>query len=182
MQSTSVIVDAAAELAAAQTSGAEAHAPFEYTAAEAYLHKAREEQSYAEFEVAVAFGRKSRDCAQVARMLAEGVARANMGSTRPTLKTKARCRPGPEREPPIPDADQEPNARGAKPATDTVAPRRALVGEPKDPGEPQDPAEPADPVEPEDPPARPKKPIPAKPAPEPEPADEPLPEGDAPEQ
>lgn len=111
VQSSTLIVDAQAELAAAQTAGAEKQAPFEYVAAEEYLHKAREEQSYSDFEVSVRFAKKAKDCARAARQIAEQTTRAGMGIEETATKT-ARCRPGPERENGAPDPSEEPAARG----------------------------------------------------------------------
>lgn len=152
VQSSTLIVDAAAELAAAKTAQADEKAPFEYVAAEAYLHKAREEQSYSDFEISVIYARKSRDCARVARMLAEASTREAMGTTRATHVTKAKCRPGPERLIPIPDPAEEAAALQAK---------KLMKKQGKRPAPP--------------PPA--KQPPPEKSGP-PEPSD-PLPEGDA---
>ena len=162
VQSSTLIVDAASELAAAKTAQADSLAPFEYVAAEAYLHKAREEQSYADFEVAVTYAQKSRDCARVARMLAETATKEAMGSTRATHQTRARCRPGPERLIPIPDPVDE--ARALK-----QRPQKAGVSPPPPP-----PPTPTKPVNPE-----PTKPEPTKPEPaDPQAAEPPLPEGD----
>ena len=61
---------AAAEVAAAKAAGAERYAPYEYTAAVEYLHKAREEGGYADFQVAVEFAKKAQDFAHQARDLA----------------------------------------------------------------------------------------------------------------
>lgn len=165
-----MIVDAAAELEAAKTAQGPDQAPFEYTAAEAYLHKAREEQSYADFETAVLFARKSRDCARAARQLAEAATRESLKATRTRGENESRCRPGPLREPPIPDAQEEPNAEGAPgfrgkstgavvstvPPPAGQAPTKAPTTAPLKTG-PKKPIEPADP-----------------------PPEEPLPEGDAP--
>lgn len=115
IQSSTLIVDAAAELAAAKTANADAAAPFEYVAAEEYLHKAREEQSYADFQLAVAYAEKSRDCSRVARTRAEAFTKAAMGTTRATHTTKSKCRPGPERLIPIPDPSEEAAALKARP-------------------------------------------------------------------
>ena len=46
------MIDAAAELSAATTAGAADKSPYEYWAADSYLHKAREDHSYANFESA----------------------------------------------------------------------------------------------------------------------------------
>jgi len=67
VQSTAWMMDAEVALAAARTAGAADRAPYELTAAELYLHKAREELGYAEYEVAVDFARKATRNAQEAR-------------------------------------------------------------------------------------------------------------------
>src|SRR5687768_17638109 len=118
VQSATLVVGAQAGLAAAKTAQADQHAPFEYVAAEEYLHKAREEQSYADFQLAVTYAEKSRDCAKVARSRAEAVTKEAMGTTRPTHTTTAKCRPGPERLIPIPDPQDEAAAMKAKPLLD----------------------------------------------------------------
>lgn len=151
VQSTSLIVDAQAELAAARTAQAEELSPFEFVAAEAYLAKAREEQSYSDFEIAVDYAQRSLDCARVARMRAEAATREALGTSRPTMATRAKCRPGPARAVPAPD--EEPAA--ARRARAQSVPK-------KDPKEPDDPA--------------PAPAPPPPPPPEPE-----LPEGDLPD-
>lgn len=149
VQSSTLLVDAAAELAAADTAQAQELAPFEYTAAEAYLHKAREEQSYADFELAVDFARKSRACARVARMIAEAKTKEKMGAQRPTIQTRAKCRPGPYREG-LPDAQDEAMVQKRAPA-DGAKKAEPKKDEPKKveakkPVKPVVPKEPADPL------------------------------------
>ncbi|HJZ85825.1 MAG TPA: hypothetical protein VKN99_11675 [Polyangia bacterium] len=61
---------AAYAVEAARAVGADKLAPYEYTSAVEYLHKAREEASYAQFQFAIAFGHKSEDMAEKARLLA----------------------------------------------------------------------------------------------------------------
>lgn len=139
MQSSSLIVDAAAALAAAKTAQADQHAPFEYVAAEEYLSKAREEQSYSDFQLAVIYAEKARDCARVARARAEAVTKETMGTTRATHVTKAKCRPGPERLIPIPDPSEEASALKAKPLIDQM---KRKSGEKKTPVKPEEPADP----------------------------------------
>ena len=70
--SSSVLIDAAAEVAAARTAGAEDAAPYELASAEAFLAKAQQEQGEAEFELAVALARRSVACAQSAVARTEG--------------------------------------------------------------------------------------------------------------
>lgn len=173
IQSTSVIIDAQAELAAATTANARDLAPFEYVAAEAYLHKAREEQSYADFQVSVEYGEKSLDCARVARMRAESAARESLGTTRPTKATAKKCLPGPHRAN-LPPADEEKEAgSGPKVSVKTPPPAPKRPGEPSDPkpGEPADPG-PADPAPPQN------KNLVEEPDVMPD-GDAPLPEGDS---
>jgi hypothetical protein len=155
VQSTSTIVDAAAELEAAKTARGDETAPFEYTAAEAYLHKAREEQSYADFETAVRYAQKSRDCARAARQISEAQTKESLKSTRPSSDTQGRCRPGPVREPAIPDAQEEPNAEGAPgfrgKSTGAVIVKAPPSAQPIPAQKSKGPVKPNEPKEPEDP-------------------------------
>ncbi|MGC4115538.1 MAG: DUF4398 domain-containing protein [Myxococcales bacterium] len=66
-QSTALIMDGDVQLEAARMADAPKLAPYEFTAAEAYLHKAREEQGYSDFEVSIDFGRKAVKFAQEAK-------------------------------------------------------------------------------------------------------------------
>lgn len=59
-----------AELEVARTADAEALAPYEYTAAVAYLDKTREEHGYADFSVSRDFGEKALKFARSARVKA----------------------------------------------------------------------------------------------------------------
>lgn len=59
-QSTALIMDADVLLQAATTADAEKLAPFEWTEAREYLHKAREEQGYADYETAIDFAEKAK--------------------------------------------------------------------------------------------------------------------------
>ena len=61
---------AAGAVAAAKQANAEQYAPYEYTAAVEYLHKAREEAGYAEYQVAIAYGRRAEELATRARAIA----------------------------------------------------------------------------------------------------------------
>jgi hypothetical protein len=138
VQSSALLVDAQAELAAAKTAEAEKQAPFEYTAAEEYLHKAREEQSYADYEVSVTFARKARDCALLARRIAESKTRAALGASGASTAGSPRCRPGPERSLVMLDPNEEPAAQDPGGTKKTKPKKRspskpAVKDEPKDP-------------------------------------------------
>jgi hypothetical protein len=61
---------AASALAAAKEAQADRYAPYEYTAAEAYLHKAREEAAYAQYQDSIEYGRKAEEQAHRARAIA----------------------------------------------------------------------------------------------------------------
>jgi hypothetical protein len=61
---------AASALAAAKEAQADRYAPYEYTAADAYLHKAREEAAYAQYQDSIEYGRKAEEQAHRARALA----------------------------------------------------------------------------------------------------------------
>lgn len=61
--STYLIVSAQADLEGAKAAEAEKYAVYEYTAADQYLHKAREEQGYADFGPSIDFAYKAQDLA-----------------------------------------------------------------------------------------------------------------------
>lgn len=174
VQSTSLIIDAQAELTAAETAGGEKMAPFEYAAAEEYLHKAREEQSYADFEVASRFAQKSKECARAARQLADKGTRTGMGVTSELPKKTAKCRPGPERAGIRPDPSDEPAA--APPVPEPADPKPG----PAAPVKKAEPSRRAPGGEPEDPPPPPPEttPPPGRKIVKPKVAEDPLPDGD----
>ena len=78
---TQVSQTASGELAAAKAANADKYAPYEYTAAVEYLHKAREEEGYADHEAAVHFGKMAADLASKAREIA--LAQAASGAPLP---------------------------------------------------------------------------------------------------
>ncbi len=61
---------AASALAAAKEAQADKLAPYEYTAAESYLHKAREEAGHAQYQDSIEFGHRAEELAQRARAIA----------------------------------------------------------------------------------------------------------------
>src|SRR4029077_4384141 len=61
---------AASAVSAAKLAQADRYAPYEYTAAEEYLHKAREEAGYSEYQDAIDYGKKAEDLANRARAIA----------------------------------------------------------------------------------------------------------------
>lgn len=153
IRSSSTIVSASAELAAAETAQGRAMAPYELLAAEAYLHKAREEESYSDFEVAELLARKARDCARVARMRAERQTRKDLGVSEAGPKTEAQCYAGPPGARPAQGLDAPVAAAATTGATPSAAPAAQPTPSaiPKvDPGKkkpvkPED-DEPADPI------------------------------------
>ena len=92
--SSYLIVGAQADLEGAQAAEAEKYAVYEYTAAAEYLHKAREEQGYADFGPSIDFAYKAQDLAQKA------TARAH------DEKKKLSEGPGAEWEAPATETDQ----------------------------------------------------------------------------
>jgi hypothetical protein len=78
---------AASAVSAAKLAGADRYAPYEYTAAEEYLHKAREEAGYAQYQDAIEYGRRSEDYANRARAIA--VARLAQQPTKSSTATPA---------------------------------------------------------------------------------------------
>ncbi len=67
VQSTAALIDADVELEAARAAGGAQSSPYEFTGAEAYLHKAREVDGRAEHEKAARLARKALELAKQAR-------------------------------------------------------------------------------------------------------------------
>ena len=67
VQSTAYLLDADVQIQAARTAGAERYAPYEWTAANLYLRKAREEVGYSDFQAGVDFAEKASKFANDAR-------------------------------------------------------------------------------------------------------------------
>jgi hypothetical protein len=84
-------VKAAGAVSAAKLAQADRYAPYEYTAAEEYLHKAREEAGYAEYQDAIEFGRKAEELANRGRAIAVAKLSESAGaSSAATPATEAR--------------------------------------------------------------------------------------------
>jgi hypothetical protein len=77
-----VSVKAAGAVSAAKLAQADRYAPYEFTAAEEYLHKAREEAGYAEYQYAIEFGRKAEELANKGRAIA--VTKLSQSATGPS--------------------------------------------------------------------------------------------------
>ena len=96
---------AASAVSAAKLAQSERYAPYEYTAAEEYLHKAREEAGHAEYQDAIEYGRKAEELANRARAITvERMAKESASATY-TPKTQNE-EPG--------AADEDPAATAAK--------------------------------------------------------------------
>lgn len=67
VKSTANILDAEVQIQAARTAGAEKEAPYEWTAANLYLQKAREEVGYSDYQAGVDFAVKASRFANEAR-------------------------------------------------------------------------------------------------------------------
>lgn len=67
IRSTAYILDAEVQVQAARTAGAEKLAPYDFTAAQLYLHKAREEVGYSAYGEAMEFAEKASKFANQAR-------------------------------------------------------------------------------------------------------------------
>jgi len=80
---------AARAVADAKAAGAERHAPYEYTSAVEYLHKAREEAGYAEYQVAIDYGRRAEEFALRAQALAEEKSRSGAATELPAAPGRA---------------------------------------------------------------------------------------------
>jgi hypothetical protein len=72
VQSTSALIDADVQLEAARAAGARTEAVYEYTAAEVYLHKAREAQGRAQYEASTRFASRAAELGRSARDKAAG--------------------------------------------------------------------------------------------------------------
>ncbi len=84
VQSTSHLLDAEVMIEAARTAQADKYAPYEWTAANLYIHKAREEVGYSDFEQAVDFAQKAAKFATQARDSAmKAVRRDDIGGNVP---------------------------------------------------------------------------------------------------
>lgn len=66
-RSTSALIDADVQLEAARAAGARTEAVYEYTAAEVYLHKAREAQGRAQYEASTRFATRAAELGRAAR-------------------------------------------------------------------------------------------------------------------
>ncbi len=77
VQSTSYLIDTETMLEAARTAQADKLAPYEWTAANLYMAKSKEEVGYSDFEQAVDYGKKAVDFATRARDTALKVGRRN---------------------------------------------------------------------------------------------------------
>jgi hypothetical protein len=67
VKSTAHLLDAEVQIQAARTAGAERLAPYEWTAANLYIRKAREEVGYSDFQAGVDFAEKAARFAAQAR-------------------------------------------------------------------------------------------------------------------
>ncbi len=78
IQSTAALIDADVAIEAARAAGAPQSSTYEFTAAEAYLAKAREVSGLAQYEAAARFAGKARDLGNEARKNA--IATSNKGT------------------------------------------------------------------------------------------------------
>ncbi len=81
VRATAFIIDADVQIQAAKTAGAEKLAPYEWTAANLYIHKAREVVGYSDYEIGVKFAEKASKFANLARENALAAAKDDAGST-----------------------------------------------------------------------------------------------------
>jgi hypothetical protein len=88
---------AASAVSAAKLASADRYAPYEYTAAEEYLHKAREEAGHAQYQDSIDYGRKSEELANRARAIA--VARLAQQPSKSSRLTPVGERDEPQSEP-----------------------------------------------------------------------------------
>ncbi len=106
-----------AAMTAARSAGADKLAPYEYFQATEYLHKAREEGAYSQYQNALYYGKKAEDMANKAMQIAQERAAKGEGAA-PTAvgdKPEKPDKPGTDK----PGADKD---KGAKPAPKPVKP------------------------------------------------------------
>jgi len=84
VRATSNLLDAEVQIQAARTAGAEKLAPYEWTAANLYIRKAREEVSYSDYQAGVDFAEKASRFANQAREQAMANANAADEALAPT--------------------------------------------------------------------------------------------------
>ena len=77
VQSTAYLLDAEVQIEAARVAGAEKYAPYEWTSAKLYIHKAREEVGYSNFEQGVTYAGKASKFANDARDKAMAASRSD---------------------------------------------------------------------------------------------------------
>jgi hypothetical protein len=97
-------VKAAGAVSAAKLAQADRYAPYEFTAAEEYLHKAREEASYAEYEDAIEYGRKAEELADKGRAIAVAKLSQSAGASQSAT-------PASESRAPAPGKSQDENPK-----------------------------------------------------------------------
>jgi hypothetical protein len=107
VQSTYLIMKADVQVEGARAADASRLSPYEFTAAVAYLHKAREETGYADYEVAVDFAQKAAKYAQEAKeksmaAAAEGALPSVPGATPPPMPVPPQTPPSGIPPPPPP--------------------------------------------------------------------------------
>jgi len=91
--SSYVILSAEAQLDGARAAGADKLAIYEYTSAREYLHKAREEQGYADFGAAIDFATKAEELARKSTERAAALKEAPAlvpSSTEPVVPSQGR--------------------------------------------------------------------------------------------
>ena len=116
---------AGAALAAAKRVDAERLAPYEYTAADEYLRKAREEAGYSQYQVSIEFGRRAEALAMRARALAEAKSRTDGSPAAASAALAPAGEAAPTGPAPPPNAEPAPaSGRPAAPAVDSETPKR----------------------------------------------------------
>jgi hypothetical protein len=98
---------AASAVSSAKLAQADRYAPYEYTAAEEYLHKAREEAGYAEYQDAIEYGRRSEELANRARAI-------SVAKLAEQASKSSRVTPATEQEEPSPGSEEDPDTAAAK--------------------------------------------------------------------
>ena len=110
---------AASAVSSAKLAQADRYAPYEYTAAEEYLHKAREEAGYAEYQDAIEYGRRSEELANRARAVAVNkLAEAASKSSKVTPASEREEPPSGNTDPDAAPAKRKPGERSKRPESE----------------------------------------------------------------
>lgn len=120
-QSTIRINEAEVAFEKAQLTKADEAAPYEYHSARLYLHKAKEEWGYSDFEAALDYATRSKEMAEKATRMAKGEEPGPNDADRPsTAPTRVTTPPDRKGTSPLSPGRVKPKATGDDPDADAL--------------------------------------------------------------